>query len=250
MGDTELKNREGSVWAPFFVRGELVGVGSSVHRSRDLGVDFLTPEIDLDKLAQPRSEPPPLLNAKLSEIIDFLAVTGQKLLDPRNVHIQSGIEQEHPIVKSMSAVYWRGGDERIEPALFRPQYFDKIVAWGGGDAIHNVIKYLGPGIQLISFDPTTSISMIGREVFASDETLEEAADLAAADVMVLNQEACVSSRFIFLEAVPEQASRFSERLNAHIFERARATGDARPLDMDLREQIEVLRMRMDVLTQT
>ena len=61
----------------------------------------------------------------------------------------------------MSAVYWRGGDERIERMLYRPQYFDKIVAWGGGDAINNVIKYLGPGFQLVSFDPKTSISMIG-----------------------------------------------------------------------------------------
>ena len=105
-----------------------------------------------------------------------------------------------PIVKSMSAVYWRGGDDAVERALYRPQYFDKIVAWGGGDAISNVIKYLGPGFQLVSFDPKTSISMVGREAFASDEALDLAADLAAADVMVLNQEACVASRFIFVEA--------------------------------------------------
>ena len=100
----------------------------------------------------------------------------------------------------MSAVYWRGGDDAVERVLYRPQYFDKIVAWGGGDAINNVIKYLGPGFQLVSFDPKTSISMVGREAFASDEALDLAADLAAADVMVLNQEACVASRFIFVEA--------------------------------------------------
>ena len=34
----------------------------------------------------------------------------------------------------------------VERTLYRPQYFDKIVAWGGGDAINNVIKYLGPGL--------------------------------------------------------------------------------------------------------
>ena len=56
----------------------------------------------------------------------------------------------------------------IERTIFRPQYFDKIVAWGGGEAITNVIKYLGPGIQLISFDPKSSISMIGREAFDSE----------------------------------------------------------------------------------
>ena len=56
------------------------------------------------------------------------------------------IDPDHPVVQSMSAVYWRGGDERSSGALYRPQYFDKIVAWGGGDAINNVIKYLGPGL--------------------------------------------------------------------------------------------------------
>src|SRR4029077_13628281 len=110
------------------------------------------------------------------------------------------IDANHPIVKSITASYWRGGDTAVERVLYRPQYFDKIVAWGGGDAINNVIKYLGPGFQLVSFDPKTSISMVGKEVFASEEALDAAAELAASDVMVLNQEACVASRFVYVEA--------------------------------------------------
>jgi hypothetical protein len=145
----------------------------------------------------------------------------------------------------MSAVYWRGGDDAVEQVLYRPQYFDKIVAWGGGDAINNVIKYLGPGFQLVSFDPKTSISMVGNEAFESDQTLDLAADLASADVMILNQEACVSSRFIYLEGDQDQADRFCERLHKRIAERAAASGDTRALDMDLREQIETLMMMDD-----
>src|SRR5215470_8858475 len=85
------------------------------------------------------------------------------------------IDATHPIVRSMSAVYWRGGDTSVEQVLYRPQYFDKIVAWGGGDAINNVVKYLGPGLQLVSFDPKTSISMIGPEGFESDDVIDEIA---------------------------------------------------------------------------
>jgi len=155
------------------------------------------------------------------------------------------IDPGHAIVKSMSAVYWRGGDDAVERALYRPQYFDKIVAWGGGDAISNVVKYLGPGFQLVSFDPKTSISMVGREAAASDEALDLAASLAATDVMVLNQEACVASRFIFVEADRRDADRFCERLHARIVEKAAATGDTRPLDMDLREQIDMLMLLDD-----
>lgn len=157
----------------------------------------------------------------------------------------AAIEPEHPIVKSMSAVYWRGGDDSIERVLYRPQYFDKIVAWGGGDAIHSVIKYLGPGFQLVSFDPKTSISMVGKEALVDPATLDRVADLASADVMALNQEACVASRFLFVEGVQEDVDRFCERLHEHIAARAAASGDFRPLDVDLREQVEALMLLDD-----
>lgn len=348
------------VSAPFFLRGELVEGSDAIHRSRDLGVEFATPALDLDRVVHPRTETPPLLNVPLAEIIDFLVETGERLADPQNryvkecvermvsthvlprgileaqvrsaagyldkislneivaqnfadprvldewvprhdhtgrksfvrafaprlIHVLPGnspgvavksiaqgamvkainlfkmsssdpfttvailrtmaeIDPNHPIVQSMSAVYWRGGDEKVEPILYRPHYFDKIVAWGGGDAINNVVKYLGPGFQLVSFDPKTSISMVGAEAFESDQTLERAADLAATDVMILNQEACVASRFIYVEADHGQADRFCERLYANIRERAAASGDNRPLDMELREQIDMLRMMDD-----
>jgi Acyl-CoA reductase (LuxC) len=161
------------------------------------------------------------------------------------LRIMADIDPHHPIVKSMSAVYWRGGDESIERVLFRPQYFDKIVGWGGGEAIHNLVKYVGPGLQLVSFDPKTSISMVGREAFADDVTLERVADLAAADVMTLNQEACVASRYQFVEGTAAEVDHFCAALHTHIARRAAASGDVRPLDMDLREQVGALSLMED-----
>lgn len=349
-----------AVSAPFFARGELIEGGDVVHRSRDLGVNFATPKLDLDRIVQPRTTVPPLLDVPLAQIIDFLVETGRRMTDPNNpvmrdciermsathvlprgvledqvksaalyldkrllqtvvernfanpkaldewvphqdytgrrsfvrafaprlVHVLPGnspgvavksiaqgamvkavnlfkmsssdpfttvailrtmaaIDPDHPIVKSMSAVYWRGGDDRVEQVLYRPQYFDKIVAWGGGAAIDNVVKYLGPGFQLVSFDPKTSVSMVGKEAFASDATLDLAAELASCDVMVLNQEACVASRFIHVEGTQDQVDRFCERLHRRIVERAAESGDARPLDMELREQIETLMLLDD-----
>ncbi|HEX7872243.1 MAG TPA: acyl-CoA reductase [Sphingobium sp.] len=351
---------EAVISAPFFLRGRMVEGSEQTHRSRDLGVTFTTPIIDMNAAVHPRTEVPPLLNVPTAEIIDFLVETGERIRDPKNdifqecidrmcaqhilprevvanqamyathmlekrrlmaeleqnfpdpraldewvpkqdftgrksfvrafaprlIHVLPGnspgvavksiahgalvkavnlfkmsssdpfttvailrtmaaIDPEHPIVKSMSAVYWRGGDERTESILLRPQYFDKIVGWGGGDAINNLIKYTGPGLQLISFDPKTSISMVGREAFASDETLVLAADLASADVMTLNQEACVASRFQFVEGTEEQVDRFCAELHKRIAERAAASGDVRAYDRDLKEQIDVLAMMDD-----
>ena len=63
------------------------------HRSRDLGADFTTPAIDLDALVTPRSEPPPLLDVKLAEIIDFLVEAGERLALERNQYLQEALER-------------------------------------------------------------------------------------------------------------------------------------------------------------
>lgn len=350
-------DRDLATGAPFIVRGKLVDARDVNHKSRDLGMEFVTPRIDLDALIAPRTEPGPLFDVKLDEILDFLAATGDamkcdasgylaecvdkialtnvlprqqiqfqmsmaadylhkerlreyadqnlgdaRLLDewvpridstgrksftrafpPRLVHVLPGnapvsavqsialaamvkavnlfkmgssdpfmtvailrtmmdVDPDHPVLRSMSAVYWRGGDERIEQAIYRPQYFDKIVAWGGGDAISNVIKYLMPGLQLVSFDPKTSISMIGVEAFESDAVMDQVAEYAANDVSMGNQEPCVSSRVLFVEGERKQIDSFCDRLKDKLVERSALLGKAPPLPRDMAEEIEALGM--------
>jgi Acyl-CoA reductase (LuxC) len=159
------------------------------------------------------------------------------------------IDPKHPVVRSMSAVYWQGGDTSIERTLYRPQYFDKIVAWGGGEAINNVIQYLGPGIQLISFDPKSSISMIGREAFDSDESIAEVADRLAADTTVFNQEACLASRYAFVEGERPQVESFCATLAQRLgVDRDFASAMSPPLSTELREEIEVMEAMGDLKT--
>ncbi len=343
--------------ADHFVRGRIVTGGEIRHQSRDLGVDFTTPALNLGKLVTPRSELPPLLDVPLAEIIDFLAEVGERLDLSRNIHLQECLERvgstnplprrvvenlykgaryylekevleaqvasnftnpecldrwvsgtdsfgnrssrrafpsrmihmlagnspagcvssiaqgalvksinlfkmpssdpftcvailrtmaeidpDHPVVRSMSAVYWQGGNKQIEQTLYRPQYFDKIVAWGGGDAINNVIQYLGPGLQLVSFDPKSSISMIGAEAFASDESIEDTAERTAEDVSVYNQEACLASRFVFVEGDRAQIEKYCGRLAERLgVDREVASAVAPPLPGEMRDEIEVMK---------
>ncbi len=148
----------------------------------------------------------------------------------------------HPVTRSFSAAYWRGGDERVEGTLFRPQFFDKLVAWGGGDTIVNAKKYVGPGFELVAFDPKTSISLVGREAFESDATLEAVADLAAADATLVEQQACASSRFQFVEGSAEDVDRYCALLQQRMGTQRPTTSVAgRPLPSELREEIEGLR---------
>ena len=157
------------------------------------------------------------------------------------------IDPDHPVVQSMSAVYWRGGDERIERMLYRPQYFDKIVAWGGGDAINNVIKYLGPGLpdgvvrpQDVDLDDRPGGLRLRRRI-------GDIAETAATDVAMFNQEACVASRFIFVEgerrrhrAVLRAAAAAARRRPRHASEFAHPSPAG-----DLREEIEMLQLMDD-----
>jgi hypothetical protein len=147
----------------------------------------------------------------------------------------------HPVTRSFSAVYWKGGDQAVEGILCRPQFFDKLIAWGGESAIKNAVQYVGPGFELVSFDPKNSISMIGREAFASDETLAEVADRGAADAAVYNQEGCIASRFQYVEGDLDDVDRYCEQLRIALGrERKYTSAVVPPPPADLRDEVSAL----------
>lgn len=157
------------------------------------------------------------------------------------LRILQDIAPDHPTTRSFSAVYWRGGDAAVESRLFTPVFFDKLAAWGGESSLRSAKNYIGPGFELIAYDPKTSISMIGREAFAEGADLDAIAELAAEDATPWNQSACVSSRFQYIEATPEQADRFCEILARRMaVERRTASARGPRVPNALREEIEVL----------
>jgi hypothetical protein len=154
----------------------------------------------------------------------------------------SAVAPGHPLARSFSAVYWRGGDGEVEGRLFRSQYFDKLVAWGGESTIRTAQKYIGPGFELVSFDPKTSISLIGHEAFASEAQLADAAERAAIDATAMNQQACVSSRVQFIEGSVEEVDRFCALLQARLgVARPMCSAIGNPLPTEMRAAIDGLR---------
>lgn len=152
------------------------------------------------------------------------------------------IDPNHPTVQSFSAAYWRGGDADVESVLYRPQYFDKLVAWGGEDTIRHALRYVGPGFELVGFDPKVSISMLGREIFADDDTLRRAAELGAVDAALLNQEACAASRHQFVEGDPDEVDRYCQLLaDALGADRDWTDGQIWRTPADIRDTVEGLR---------
>jgi hypothetical protein len=117
----------------------------------------------------------------------------------------------HPVTRSFSAAYWRGGDASIENHILRSQYFDKLAVWGGEAAVRHAMKYAAPGFEIMSFDPKVSISLIGSEAF-DGTPLATIAERSAADIIAFNQDACSCARFQFIEGSSDQVDAYCEAL--------------------------------------
>jgi hypothetical protein len=158
------------------------------------------------------------------------------------------IAPDHPVTKSFSCVYWRGGDASVEGVLFRAQFFDKLVAWGGDAAIRSALTYIAPGFELVSFDPKVSISIVGAGAFETPETIEDSARRAAIDVALFNQSACASSRFVFVEAeAGAELDRWCSHLAAELgVDRPMSDGHGVAVPSDIREEVDLLRALDDM----
>jgi Acyl-CoA reductase (LuxC) len=131
------------------------------------------------------------------------------------------MDPDHPLTKHVSALYWKGGDEAVESAIFHPTVIDKIVAWGGARAIENVARYVGPGLELISLDPKRSMSLLGAESLTDLASGASAAERLARDVGLFNQEGCVNSRVAYVDVTGVENARerlisFGEAVSAAI----------------------------------
>jgi len=113
---------------------------------------------------------------------------------------------EHPITKSLSMVYWQGGDDTIESILFGPNAFDRIVVWGSPETMVSV-QSRALLTRTICLNPRYSVSLIGREAFSGN--LEETALKASMDVMIHNQKACTASLVNFIEGTEQQANHYA-----------------------------------------
>jgi Acyl-CoA reductase (LuxC) len=148
----------------------------------------------------------------------------------------------HPTLRSFSAVYWKGGDRAIENPLFRAQYFDKIVAWGGEAAIRNAVSYVTPGFELVAFDPKVSISILGHDALVDETTIAASATAAATDVALYNQGACASSRFVYAEGTMDELAPWCEALAIELgVDRTLSDGHGVPIPAAVRDELDGLR---------
>lgn len=154
---------------------------------------------------------------------------------------------DHPITRHLSVAYWKGGDTQVETALCQPTNIEKIIAWGGFASVTHVLRYVQPGLELITLDPKRSATIIGPEAFESEQTVQDVALRLATDIGALNQLGCVNARVVYVtsglappgldrlntlgEAVYQQLQRLPEMLST----------PAKTFDPELRGNMDALR---------
>jgi hypothetical protein len=158
---------------------------------------------------------------------------------------------DHPITRHLSVAYWKGGDTGFEEHLYQPARVEKIVAWGGFASVTHVLRYVQPGLELISLDPKRSATVIGQEAFSSSQTVADVALRSATDIGALNQLGCINARVVYVaagndpdgvervnrlgEAIYDQLQRLPERLSTR----------AKWFDPELKADIDGLRASPD-----
>jgi hypothetical protein len=167
------------------------------------------------------------------------------------VHAMIDLDPTHPVTRHVTVGYWKGGDETIEGALYVPRNIEKIVAWGGFASVKHVTRYLQPGIDLITLDPKLSSTIVGAEAFEDEATSHEVAKRIAADVGLLNQEACVNARVIYVESgTDEQGIARINRLGQMVYEALldlpdNGSAPCTSFNRELRAEIEAIRLEGD-----
>jgi long-chain-fatty-acyl-CoA reductase len=102
---------------------------------------------------------------------------------------------DHPITRSISAVYWEPGspeeDEIVDMA-------DVVCAWGQRESLESIKRKLSYGTEFVEFGPKRSLQLIGRDT----PDYGYAAMKAAYDISMYDQEACFSPQEAFVEGDP------------------------------------------------
>jgi len=113
---------------------------------------------------------------------------------------------DHPMTRHIAVAYWKGGDEFMDSQIVRTTRIDKITAWGGMSSVKHIQKFLTPGIDLTALNPKYSMSLVGRDTFASEAAMDECAVGLATLAGFYNQTACANTRLVYVESDTDEGS--------------------------------------------
>ena len=145
----------------------------------------------------PMSSVVSMLRSILTKNVTIAKMSGEDVFTPMHLALSfRDVDEDHPVTKSVSTVYWRGGLDTPE-VLSVVKNMDVICAWGGQDAIDWAVRRSSSHAEIIKFGPRRSFSILDKGA-----CLVEAANAVAHDISVYNQGACFSTLQLFYVGDP------------------------------------------------
>lgn len=140
-----------------------------------------------------------MLRSILTKNLTIAKMSSEDVFTPMHLALSfRDVNEDHPVSKSVSIVYFQGGLE-TEEVLSLVKSADAICAWGGQDAIDWAVKSASSHTEIIRFGPRRSLSILSEDVCP-----KTAADAVAHDISVYNQAACFSTLQLFYLGDPSR----------------------------------------------
>jgi len=120
--------------------------------------------------------------------------TGEPTFAP--LYLKTIEEIDPEMVKSMAALYWRGGEEEIETAAFRQA--DGVILFGGIETCASLLEKIPRKVKALVHGHKLGFGVIGRKRL-NHQGLEELAHAVAQDCSMFDQHACLAPHVYYLE---------------------------------------------------
>jgi hypothetical protein len=104
---------------------------------------------------------------------------------------------EPRLADAMAAVWWPGGEEAIESALFAQA--DTVLAYGSNDTLAKIGRCVPASVRYLTHGHKLSLGVVSRTAL-DDRSARSLAHQAALDVMRWDQHGCYSPQQFFVEA--------------------------------------------------
>ena len=107
------------------------------------------------------------------------------------------IEEIDPeMAQCMAILYWQGGEEEIEMALFGQA--DAVVLFGGVETCRSLLKKIPRRVKTLVHGHRLGFGVIGRKRMSHQE-IERLAEAVALDCSMFDQQACLAPHVYYLE---------------------------------------------------
>lgn len=105
-------------------------------------------------------------------------------------------EETPELADCLAVVYWAGGSDDLEAAAFSGA--GCVVAYGSDETVGRVRSRIPPGVRFIGYPNRVGAALISRKAL-SETTVRDQARAAAMDVVMFDQQGCVSPHTIYVE---------------------------------------------------